>query len=451
MNGLSVLLLAYSVGLIALGWWAGRAVRHSADYFVAGRSLGPGLMFATFLAANIGASSTVGATGHAYRDGLAAWWWNGSAAIGTFVLAFWLGPRMWRLAKDHDLLTVGDFLEHRFGRGVRGLAAVSIWLGSFFILCGQLKGAALVLQRASGLSLGMGAFLATVATVAYFVMGGLRSAVWVNVVQLAVILGGFAIAGPMAAHSAGGAFVSGAESSFWTGTGVGWQTLLLLAPAFFLSPGLLQKAYGARSPEALTRGVAWSGVVLAVFAWLPVLLGMAARQLQPDLATAEMALPAVLALNVPVAVGSLALAAVLSAELSSADAVLFMLATSGARDFYRGILRPAATDAEVLRVARGLAVVGGIVGFALTFYMDTVVGAITVFYQLMIVTLFAPILGGLVLPKAGRWSALASMLVGVATLVTAHLATGGAGWGWAAPHFVGLIASAITYFVLAVF
>jgi SSS family solute:Na+ symporter len=255
----------------------------------------------------------------------------------------------------------------------------------------------------------------------------------------------------MAAHRAGGAFVSGAESSFWTGTGVGWQTLLLLAPAFFLSPGLLQKAYGARSPEALTRGVFWSGVVLAVFAWLPVLLGMAARQLQPDLAAAEMALPAVLALNVPVAVGSLALAAVLSAELSSADAVLFMLATSGARDFYRGILRPKATDAEVLTVARGLAVFGGIVGFGLTFYMDTVVGAITVFYQLMIVTLFAPILGGLVLPKAGRWSALASMLVGVATLITAYLATGGAGWGWAAPHFVGLIASAVTYFLLAVF
>jgi SSS family solute:Na+ symporter len=408
-------------------------------------------MFATFLAANIGASSTVGATGHAYRDGLAAWWWNGSAAIGTFVLAFWLGPRMWRIAKVHDLLTVGDFLEHRFGKGVRGLAAVSVWLGSFFILCGQLKGAALVLQAASGLSLGMGAFLATLATVGYFVMGGLRSAAWVNVVQLGVILVGFSIAGPMAAHRAGGAFVSGAESSFWTGTGVGWQTLLLLAPAFFLSPGLLQKAYGARSPEALTRGVFWSGVVLAVFAWLPVLLGMAARQLQPDLAAAEMALPTVLALNVPVAVGSLALAAVLSAELSSADAVLFMLATSGARDFYRGILRPTASDAEVLTVARGLAVFGGIVGFGLTFYMDTVVGAITVFYQLMIVTLFAPILGGLVLPKAGRWSALSSMLVGVATLITVHVATGGAGWGWAAPHFVGLIASAITYFVLAVF
>ena len=126
----------------------------------------------------------------------------------------------------------------------------------------------------------------------------------------------------------------------------------------------------------------------------------------------------VLALNVPLAVGSLALAAVLSAELSSADAVLFMLATSGARDFYRGILHPEASDAEVLRVARGLAVVSGFVGFILTFYLDSVVSAITLFYQVMIVTLFAPILGGLLLPRAGRWSALAAMIVGVGTMIT---------------------------------
>jgi SSS family solute:Na+ symporter len=448
---LSFLLIAYSLGLIALGWWAARNVRQSSDFFVAGRTLGGGLIFATFLAANIGASSTVGATGHAYRDGLAAWWWNGSPGIGTLILAFWVGPTMWRLAQAHGLLTVGDFLEHHFGREVRALAALSIWLGSFFILCGQLKGAALVLHSAIGVPLGVGALLGTAFTVGYFAMGGLKSAAWVNSIQIVVILVGFAVAAPLAGRSAGGLFVSGVESSFWFGKGVGWQSLLLLAPAFFLSPGLLQKAYGARSTAALTRGIAWSGVALMIFAWFPVMLGMAARRLHPDLAMAEMALPTVLATNVPFAVGSLALAAVLSAELSSADAVLFMLATSGARDFYRGILKPSATDREVLRVARWLAVAGGAVGFALTFYMDSVVSAITLFYQLMIVTLFAPILGGLLLPRAGRWCALAAMLVGVATLATTAIATGGAGWGWAPPHFLGLVASAVTYFVLAAF
>lgn len=448
---LIILLLAYSIALIAIGTWAGRAVRQTSDFFVAGRALGPGLIFATFLAANIGASSTVGATGHAYRDGLAAWWWNGSAGLGTLVLAFWLGPRIWKASTDHGLLTVGDFLEHHFGRDVRGLAALIIWAGSFFILCGQLKGAAVVLERVGGISLEVGAFAAAVATVAYFVMGGLKSAALVNVIQVVVILGGFLIAAPLAGRSAGGLFDSGVESSFWTGSGVGWSSLLLLGPAFFLSPGLIQKAFGARSQAALTRGVAASGLLLMAFAWLPVMLGMAARSLHPDLPNVESALPAVLAENVPAVVGSLALAAVFSAEISSADAVLFMLATSGARDFYRGFLKPSADDAEVLRVARLLAVVGGLAGFGLTFYFDTVVAAITLFYQLMIVTLFAPLLGALLLPRAGRWCALTAMLVGVGTLITTLLATGGAGWGWAPPHFLGLLASAITFFILAAF
>jgi hypothetical protein len=55
----------------------------------------------------------------------------------------------------------------------------------------------------------------------------------------------------------------------------------------------------------------------------------------------------------------------------------------------------------VLGVARALAVAGGLIGFGLTFYFDSVVGAIQLFYQVMIVTLFAPLLGALIFPRSG--------------------------------------------------
>lgn len=48
--------------------------------------LGPGLLCATRLASNIGAGSTVGASGLAYRDGLAACWWVGAAGVGSLAL-----------------------------------------------------------------------------------------------------------------------------------------------------------------------------------------------------------------------------------------------------------------------------------------------------------------------------------------------------------------------------
>jgi SSS family solute:Na+ symporter len=446
----AALLLLYALALIAVGIWAGRRVRETSDFFVAGRSLGPGLLFATFLAANLGAGTTVGATGYAYVDGLAAWWWDGSAGLGSLVLAFWIGPRIWKEAHRLGLLTVGDFLEHHFGRGVRALGAFIVWAGSFAILCGQLRGAGEVL-RAVGIPPNVGAFLAAAGTVSYFVLGGLVSAVRVNVLQVAIILAGFGLAVPFVAGGTPSWSAVAQDTSFWRGSEVGWPTLLLLGPAFFLSPGLLQKGFGAQDQAALRRGVALNGVTLIAFACLPVLFGLAARAHFPDLAHRDMALPSLFATAVPPAVGAFALMAVLSAEISTADAVLFMLATSGARDFYKGFLRPSASDRDVLQVARLLAVVGGLVGFGLTYVFDTIGDALRFFYQLMTLTLAAPIVGGLYLPRAGRGGAFAAILVGVVTFVTIEFMTQGAGYGWAAPHLIGLAASAVTYLILAVF
>ena len=67
---------------MGIGLWIGRTVRSSTDFFVAGRRLGPSLLFSTMLAANIGAGSTVAAAGLGYANGLSAWWWVGSAGLG---------------------------------------------------------------------------------------------------------------------------------------------------------------------------------------------------------------------------------------------------------------------------------------------------------------------------------------------------------------------------------
>src|SRR5215813_6710950 len=117
------ILIGYAVLMIAFGVILSRRVHKSGDFFVAGRELNAGLIFSTLLAANIGAGSTVGATGLGYRDGLSAWWWVGSAALGSVVLALWIGPRIRRLAAAHDLKTVGDFLELRYDRRVRATIA----------------------------------------------------------------------------------------------------------------------------------------------------------------------------------------------------------------------------------------------------------------------------------------------------------------------------------------
>jgi SSS family solute:Na+ symporter len=448
MNLHLALLLAYGVVMVGIGLYIGRRVQSAGDFFVAGRTLGPGLLFATMVAANIGAGSTVGASGLGYRDGLSAWWWVGSAAMGSLVLAFAIGPLVWRIARDRDLRTVGDFLEHRYGRSVRAVITLLLWIGTLAILAGQLIALSWVLHVVAGVPKPIGCLVGGLIVTIYFTAGGLLTSAWVNVVQVVVKLFGFGIALPLAISRAGGmaglaaATPGGDYWSPWHGGGSGWNYLALLAPAFMVSPGLLQKVYGARDARTVRLGVAANAGVLLLFSPVPALIGMAARALHPGLANPELALPTVLMQDLPPLLGSLGLAAVVSAEASSADAILFMLATSLSQDLYRGYFRPAATDAQVLRVARVAAVTGGTVGVLLAIVSPTVIGALSIFYSLLGVSLFVPVVAGLYVRRAGTPEALAAIAGGVAVMLAVRFATDGRGFGLVSPALAGLVASA---------
>lgn len=446
MSPTFLLLIAYSLVMGGIGLWIARRVRGTGDFFVAGRALGPGLIFVTFLAGNIGAGSTVGAAGLAYRDGLSAWWWNASAGIGCLVLAFTVGPRMWREAVRFGDLTVGDFLERRYGPDLRLAVAVLIWVGTLSILAGQLLGMSTVFQVVAGLSKLAGCVLGAAIVCVYFVAGGLLSSAHVNLVQLVVKLIGFAVIAPMALTLAGGWSALAEDSArldLLSGSSPqsGWRLLFFLGPAFVVSPGLLQKAFGARDERAVRRGVGANGVALLAFAALPTLIGMSARVLHPEISS-DLAF-ATIATDLTPAFGALALAAVFSAEASAADAVLFMLATSGSRDLYRRV-RPAATDAELLRAARVAGVAGAVFGLVLAMMHRSVIEALSTFYAVMVVTLFVPVIAGLYSRRTSRRQGLAS-LAGVPVLLAVHLTTGGIGYGPLTPVVAGVVASAAAY------
>jgi len=452
VNGTLIALLAYVVLITVVGLAIGRRVSGTSEFFVAGRSMGPGLLFATLLAANIGAGSTVGAASLGYRDGIAAWWWVGSAGVGTLVLAGWLGPRLWRIAKDEGLLTVGDYLEHRYGPSVRATVALLLWFVTLASLAGQLIAMAKILEVVAGAPEWLGAVAGGVVMMVYFVAGGLLSSAWVNLVQLVVLLAGFALAVPLAVAGAGGldAILQVPAGSpdyldFWSSGGSGWPLVFIVAPAFVVSPGILQKTFGGVDEAAVRKGVAVCGLVLLVFAFLPPALGMAARVVAPGLENADLALPTVLLQAVPPAIGLLGLAAVLSAEISSADAILFMLATSLSKDLYKRFVNPEASDERVLQVARLAAVVGGGLAVALAVALSSVIQALTVFYALLGVSLFVPVVAGIYTRRPGVPEALAAVGAGVSALVVSALVPGGPLVPGLPPVALGLILSALAY------
>jgi SSS family solute:Na+ symporter len=176
---------------------------------------------------------------------------------------------------------------------------------------------------------------------------------------------------------------------------------------------------------------------------------MIARVAVPGISDPNAVLPTVLTRLLPPWLGALALSAVFSTEVDTCDAILFMLSTSASKDFYKRFLRPDASDAQLLRVARWTALGGGTIGVALAIVLQTVIGALTIFYSLLVVTLFVPVMGGLYAPRARSGAALAAIGAGVATL----LAVRGLGVGGLLldPTLSGIVAAAAAFLIAVTF
>jgi SSS family solute:Na+ symporter len=450
-----VLLGIYAALLVGGGVYVARRVRGSGDFFVASRALPGSMVFVTMLAANIGAGSTVGATGLGYRHGLSAWWWSGSAAIGCLVLGLLVAPRMHRLASTHGFYTMGDFLEWRFDRSVRVLISAVLWLGTLALLAGQLLAMAWAFEVIAGLPRVAGALLSALVLVLYFSGGGLLASAWVNLLQLVTLLAGFALALPFAWRAAGGweglRAAAGAEAAPAYGSfgGMGVAGILGLAvvfvPSFFVSPGLVQKTFGARSASAARWASLGNAAALAAFAFVPALFGMAMRAVEPGLTNPELALPRLTTDVLPPWVGGLALAALFAAEISTADAVLFMLSTSLSRDLFQAVLRPKATDAELLRVGRMAAVVGGGLGVLLALVLPSVASALKLFYGVLTAALFMPLMVGLLSSRPGAAHARAAIVVSVLTTGALALSLAGTPLGAWLPSVAGVGAAGLVF------
>jgi SSS family solute:Na+ symporter len=331
--------------------------------------------------------------------------------------------------------------------------AALLWLATLAILAGQLIAFAWILEVVADVPKWAGCLIAGAVMTIYFTAGGLLTSAWVNLVELVVLIVGFGIALPWALSAAGGweAVVAAAPAEpdyfgFWKSGRSGIVYMALLVPAFIISPGLIQKVYGARDERTVRLGVGLAGVALLLFAAVPPLLGIIAHTLAPNLANHELALPTVLTLGLPPAIGAIGLAAVFSAEVSSADAILFMLSTSLSEDLYKRFVKPEASDRDVLRVARWAAVFGGGTAVALALGLPSVIGALSVFYTLLGVSLFVPLVAGLHSRRPGPPEALAAIGVGVAVVVAAKLSGISGDFAWYAT-WLGIFASA-TVFVL---
>jgi SSS family solute:Na+ symporter len=115
-----------------------------------------------------------------------------------------------------------------------------------------------------------------------------------------------------------------------------------------------------------------------------------------------------------------------------------MLTTSLSKDLYQTFINPEASDARLLTVSRITAVVAGLFGVILAAILPDIISALTIFYSILSVALFVPLIAGLYSAKPDARSALMTIVGSVSIMVVIHVLTGGTGYWSLSPATWGI-------------
>src|SRR5450432_1124171 len=110
-----LIVIAYMLGIVAVGFWARRKVTSQDEFLVAGRSVGPWLYSGTLAAVVIGGASTVGSVKLGYQYGVSGMWFVFMLGLGIIVLSAVLVERILGL----KLYTVPELLQRRYSASAR--------------------------------------------------------------------------------------------------------------------------------------------------------------------------------------------------------------------------------------------------------------------------------------------------------------------------------------------
>jgi sodium/proline symporter len=424
------IVVLYLIVTVAIGVWATKRTKNTADYFIAGRSLG---MFVVAMAVFTSIQSgfgVLGGTGLTFDRGLGGF----VAAIGFaaplgFALAWFLvGKRMWKLGSLGEIYTLGDVVEKRYdSKAVRGWIGFAIALGVIGYLGVQVQATGFVMASVFGISTTTGAIIGLAILGGYAVGGGIIAGVYTDLVQ-GVIMVGVSVAVLFFALSAGGGLQNITQtlqasdpalaSPFGT---VGMFTIACYFVLFSIGaagqPQLLTKFLMTRSTQELKWGALTSGVSYLLTMLLVASVGLAALSLSttgqfPTLDSPDQALPAFVTEYTPPLLAGLALAGILAAIMSTGDAFLNLGAASLIRDV------PRSFDYEVrneLFWSRVVVAVLLVLSLLFSLYLDTLVALLGVFgWGTFAAAIFPAVVLGLVWPRATRQGAVWSIIISLA-------------------------------------
>jgi len=426
---LLTLVIAYLFVTIAIGLWAARRVKSTADFAVAGRHLPMAMIVTTTFATWFGSEIVLGVPAQFIENGLRGLVEDPfGAGLCLVLVGLFFAGKLYRM----KLLTLSDYYRLRYGRSIEVICSLIIMLSYLGWVAAQVTALGLVfhLLSAGSISVPLGMCLGVASVLVYTLFGGMWSVAVTDFVQMIILVLGLLALAWVASDMAGGAGrvleLAASRDLFRFWPAPNWHDMVFFfAAAITMMLGsipqqdVFQRVMSASSEKAATRGTMIGGSAYILFAFVPMFIVASALLIMPREAAAllaedpEKVLPTLVMQKMPLAMQVLFFGALLSAIKSCTSATLLAPSVTFTENIWKPF-RPQASDREMLLAMRLSVLAFGCAVLLYAIHADKrIYQMVADAYQVPLVGAFVPLVFGLYWKRATTQGALCAVALGI--------------------------------------
>jgi len=442
------IIVFYFALVLAIGFYLKEHAKTSEDYFMAGREMTAWIAGLSFLSANLGSLELMGWAAASYQYGILAahWYW-----IGAIPAMLFLGIVMmpfYYISKTHS---VPGYLKLRFGESSRALSAISFAFMTVLMSGINMYSMALVMKVVLGWNIHRSIWISSITVAIYVTLGGLRSAIFNEVLQFILIWAGSLLIPILGLVDAGGwnnlkqkiAFNASSEYTHLWSTlgsfrdnpmGIHWTGIVfglgaVISFGYWTTDFLVvQRVLSAKDLRAAKMAPVIGAAFKMFVPFIVILPGLLAIAVLPikltgeSLATAtgghsyNEVLPLMLARYCGPGLLGLGITALMAGFMSGMAGNVSAFSTVWTYDIYGALLNKKANDEQYVRMGRWSTALGVLVSVG-TAYLVMQFLSIMDYVQALFSFFIAPLFGTVVLgmlwrratPAGGFWGLLAGI------------------------------------------
>jgi Na+/proline symporter len=369
----------YVLSMLFIGVWVSKRIKTQDDYFLAGRSLGPGLATFSIFATWFGAETCVGTAGAVYKHGLSA---LHADPLGYTICLMLMGFIFSRILWRKKITTIPDLFRNRFSPSTEKLAAILLIPGSIIWAAAQIRALGQIIHSNTEIGSTLAVTAAAGVVICYTMLGGLLADAYNDFIQgIAVIVGLIcmlvAIVMDLGGVQAALSVIPVEKLTFINEENQSLSFLghleLWMVPILgsLMAQELVSRVVASRSEKVAFHSTLRAAGIYLFVGLIPVFIGLFGPRYFPGLKDSETLMPLIAKTHLHYSFYIIFIGALVSAILSTVDTTLLSSSALASHNLIYPLFPNLNSKQQVL-VARAGTLFSGIIAYGIAFSSDSI-------------------------------------------------------------------------------